>query len=134
MVPIIPKLNVIDQSKNETKEILKDSFLLNYNMMIQPFQSENISIGLNYNILESYQKILKLEFPNIKRQKSNYIIIKDDRYFDNWEKWMREVIWYGYRSGKYLSDVQDFNSKTQLKKSLKSKNIISGNVIGPYIA
>ena len=39
---------------------------------------------------------------------------------------MREVIWYGHRSGKYLCKIKDINEKNFNDKS-------ETNLVGPYI-
>jgi hypothetical protein len=40
---------------------------------------------------------------------------------------MREVIWYGHRSGKYLCKVKNFDKDEQVPKP-------QTNHVGPYIA
>ena len=41
--------------------------------------------------------------------------------FNDIQHWMREVIWYGHRSGKYLCNIEKFENKIMKdkEKSLK---------------
>ena len=63
---------------------------------------------------------------NLKKQQNTNLIIKSDFTFNNWDDWMREVIWYGHRSGKYTCKV----ANDQMKSNYKSYNDKSSNVIG----
>ena len=33
--------------------------------------------------------------------------------FNNAQDWMREVIWYGHRSGKYLCNIKELNETSE---------------------
>ena len=63
---------------------------------------------------------------NLKKQQNKNLIIKSDFTFNNWDDWMREVMWYGHRSGKYTCKV----TNGQMKSNYKSYNDKSSNVIG----
>ena len=84
-----------------------------------PFENKNEFINSNFNVIECFKSMK--ENTNYNLKKGNYIqkIIKDDFTYDNWEDWMREVIWYGHRSGKYSCKVVEQDKKN---KSIEIKN------------
>jgi len=71
-----------------------------------------------YNIYKSYQSIIKMEDHAFKKSKEiNLEIIRDDMKFNSFEEWLREVIWYGHRSGKYLYTVLENEKFNNLDKN-----------------
>jgi len=113
-------------TKDLNKEIFLESLDLNKSLMRLPFESDDIFYGTKYNIMESYKDILMLKIPVFKEKPSHYKIIKSDMKFNNIQEWMREVIWYGHRSGKYLCRVEDIELSQVDQKSC--------DMIGPYIS
>ena len=98
-------------------------------MMRLPYKSDNIYFEDTYNIYNSFQSIIKLENSNFKDiEPINYKIIKNDLQFKKIDDWLREVIWYGHRSGKYLCNIELNNQ--QISEDNTSD---SGQLIGPYI-
>ena len=94
-----------------------------------PFKSENVYFEDNYNIYNSFQSIIKLENSDFKDiNPINYKIIKNDLQFNKIDDWLREVIWYGHRSGKYLCNIE-LNNQQINDENIKD----SGQLIGPYI-
>ena len=68
---------------------------------------------------------IAVEISNEKKLK----IIKNDMRFESFEDWLREVIWYGHRSGKYMCKIENiFNTKNPGTDKEK------GVLVGPYIA
>lgn len=112
------------------KELLKECIDINKAMMRQPFQSKNILIKSNYNIIECYEQIKQsLDF-KIVNMENEYLIIKDDFIYNKWDDWMREVIWYGHRSGKYTCKIINKNSNDLSKNNYeKSSNVIGNSYI-----
>ena len=109
------------------KDLIKESILINKKMMRLPFENKNEFINSNFNVIECFKSMK--ENTNYNLKKGNYIqkIIKDDFTDVNWEDWMREVIWYGHRSGKYSCKVVEQDKKN---KSIEIKNKKDSNIIG----
>ena len=106
------------------KDLIKESILINKKMMRLPFENKNEFINSNFNVIECFKSMK--ENTNYNLKKGNYIqkIIKDDFTYDNWEDWMREVIWYGHRSGKYSCKVVEQDKKiNQLRLKIKKIQI-----------
>ena len=115
--------NSTDENHNE---IINECLILNKKMMRLPFETKDITLNFKFNILECYNLMLQNLNFNLKKQQNKNLIIKSDFTFNNWDDWMREVMWYGHRSGKYTCKV----TNGQMKSNYKSYNDKSSNVIG----
>jgi len=114
-----------------TKKIFTESLKLNKEMMRLPFIQDNKFFYENFNIYQSYQDILNLKKPNFIERNNKILIIKSDIKFVSSSEWMKEVIWYGHRSGKYLCKV-----KVDVDKEVENNEILyqqSSSMAGPYI-
>ena len=122
---------------NKSKKIFLESVELNKKMMRLPWIQKDEILEMDYEIIDSYRDILKLNKPLFLKNKNTIKIIRNDMKFENIQHWMREVIWYGHRSGKYLCSVNKIESKkikevkNNIDRSLDEKNI--GRNFGPYI-
>ncbi|MDA7583489.1 radical SAM protein [bacterium] len=106
-----------------SRKIFIESLELNKKMMRLPWSQKDETFDLNFNIIENYHKILKLNKPNFISKKNKVTIIKSDMKFKNTEEWMREVIWYGHRSGKYLCNIKDLSTKAESHDKKMSLNL-----------
>ncbi len=111
----------------EDKYILSECFKVNRSMLRVFGEKDDETIDLKYNILEYYKSIIQLEKSELKLSASKIIVIKSDNKYHDIQQWMREVIWYGHRSGKYLCKVKNFDKDEQVPKP-------QTNHVGPYIA
>ncbi len=89
---------------NFQKEIVSEAIKFNRNIMRQPSKLKDTSLDLKFNIPDYFNHL-------VKGKKTDYLqyshpvtveILRSDRKFENIEEWMREVVWYGHRSGAYL--------------------------------
>ena len=106
-----------------SRKIFIESLELNKKMMRLPWSQKDEIFNLNFNIIENYHKILKLNKPNFISKENKITIIKSDMKFKNTEEWMREVIWYGHRSGKYLCNIKDLSTKAKILDKKMSLNL-----------
>ena len=104
--------NSTDKNYNE---IINECLILNKKMMRLPFETKDVMLSFKFNILECYNLILQNLNYNLKKEQNEKLIIKSDFTFNNWNDWMREVIWYGHRSGKYTCRV--INSQRKITSS-----------------
>ena len=120
----------IKGKNNQNDEIINDCIKLNQNIMRLPFENEDKILELNYNIVDCYELIKKNKKFNLQKEKSIIKIIKSDFYFDNWNDWMREVVWYGHRSGRYTCKIENtLKNNQKLIDNEKSSNIIGNSYI-----
>ena len=96
-----------------------------------PFENKDENIITKYNILETFELMKQNANFEIKEKDASLKIIKSDFSFKNWDEWMREVIWYGHRSGKYTCKIIEINSenKKTLIKNKEGSNIIGNSFI-----
>ena len=115
----------------KSKEIFLESVELNKKMMRLPWSDDDEMLDLNYNIIESYQDILKLNKPNIVSKNNKIKIIRTDMKFNDIQHWMREVIWYGHRSGKYTCKIEGLNnnSNNEILNEQNASKIIGNSYI-----
>ena len=110
-------------SKNINSEIIRESVKLNYLLMRTPDKKINEVIKLNYNIYEVYIDFIKNKKTNLQNNINEIEIIRDDKKFSNFEEWLRKIVWYGHRSGDYISKIKDLE-KNNLSKKDKNFNIL----------
>ena len=110
-------------SKNINSEIIKEAVKLNYLLMRTPDKKINEVIKLNYNIYEVYIDFIKNKKTNLQNNINEIEIIRDDKKFSNFEEWLRKIVWYGHRSGDYISKIKDLE-KNNLSKKDKNFNIL----------
>ena len=112
-------------------EIINECLILNKKMMRLPFETKDVTLNLKFNILECYNLMLQNLNFNLKEEQNRNLIVKSDFTFDNWNDWMREVIWYGHRSGRYICRTTNNQIKSNYEfDNDKSSNVIGGSYIG----
>ena len=110
----------------KTLEILRECFDLNRKMMRVFNENKDEVMNLKYNVLDYYKSILSLDKIDLVENPQKIIIVKSDIKFTDPKDWMREIIWYGHRSGKYLCGVRNIYNKNEIEKN-------QSNMVGPYI-
>ncbi len=111
-------------SKNINSEIIKEATKLNYLLMRTPDKKINEVIKLNYNIYQVYIDFIKNKKSNLQNRVNEIEIIRDDKKFSNFEEWLRKIVWYGHRSGDYISKIRDLEIKKNLNKKEKNLNLL----------
>jgi len=98
-------------------------------MMRKPFEKKDIILETKFNIIECFDLMkLNLSF-SLEIKKFLYKIIKNDYIYNNWDEWMREVIWYGHRSGKYTCKIIRLDIGGNAHKKEQESNIIGNSYI-----
>ncbi len=82
--------------------LLHEAILLNKSLVKRPFQTENLTINVSYNLFEFYQSVLQGSKIPLAEKKSSYLIDRTSATWAHWEDWFREVVWYGNKKGAYL--------------------------------
>jgi tRNA A37 methylthiotransferase MiaB len=82
--------------------ILEDAIKLNRVLIKAPFQIDDETIDLRYNIIDYYKSIIE-NVPN-KLEEANLTIIieKSKHFYLDWNEWLQKVVWYGNKKGGYL--------------------------------
>jgi tRNA A37 methylthiotransferase MiaB len=100
--------NILMQDLNETeKEIIEESFELNKRLIVMPFMKKDFIYKMKYNIADFYNSILNEEEIKIIEKNTSIKIKASERYFDSWDRWSKELVWYNYRKGNYLYSYEE---------------------------
>ena len=83
-------------------DLLDQSIMLNRELVKLPFQEEDTYITTSYNIWEFFQSVLVGKPILLDEVGCNYHINRAGFSWSSWEKWYREVVWYGNKKGAYL--------------------------------
>lgn len=92
------KANFIDVPK----DILHEAFQVNQKLMKLPFQSDDLTIDLQYNIWNAYLAARVGEKIPLEKMRSAYKVERSQKSWTDWQEWCREVIWWGNKKGAYL--------------------------------
>ena len=120
-------INEFETNENEIiPSLIKKRDLLKSN--IKKLKNSQIDevMNLKYNVLDYYKSILSLDKIDLVENPQKIIIVKSDIKFTDPKDWMREIIWYGHRSGKYLCGVRNIYNKNDIEKN-------QSNMVGAYI-
>ena len=82
--------------------LLDQSIMLNRELVKLPFQKEDTYITTSYNIWEFFQSVLVGKPILLDEVGCTYHINRAGFSWSSWEKWYREVVWYGNKKGAYL--------------------------------
>lgn len=83
-------------------DVLREAITLNQSLIKRPFQTENTTLKLTYNIWEFYQSVLEgARIPLIEKP-SLFQIDRISARWNTWDDWFREVVWFGNKKGAYL--------------------------------
>lgn len=106
-----------DRELFDCQPILRESILLNQNLIKLPFQDEDLDISLSYNIWDVYYVILRNAKLPLKKGEFCYMIDRTSVKWQSWEDWCREVIWYGNKKGAYIYNCKPIGSDKQTVKA-----------------
>ena len=81
--------------------ILSNALALNHQLIKRPYPQDTTALPLTYNIWELYQAGLKGEEVPLDPVGHTYRIDRAERWA-SWEDWMREVVFWGNKTGAYL--------------------------------
>lgn len=79
-----------------------DAIKVNKLLLSQPEIAKDISLALDYNIIEFCTSIKEGGAVELLKAPCNITIKRADRYYDDFQKWCQEVVWWGNKKGAYL--------------------------------
>jgi radical SAM superfamily enzyme YgiQ (UPF0313 family) len=82
--------------------VLEDAVRLNHSLVKQPFQSDDFTVELSWNVWEAYQGAIRREPVALERGSFRYRVDRASDRWDSWEDWCRRVVWWGNKRGAYL--------------------------------
>src|SRR5215475_14514375 len=82
--------------------VIEDAIKLNHALVHQPFAKTNLKVKLRYDILDYWQKVRTGEQALLREQPMLVDIDRTSKPYDDFQKWCREIVWWGNKKGAYL--------------------------------
>lgn len=93
---------LVATSSATAHDALADALKLNLALIKQPFVEFDTSIDLNHDLISFYQGIRTGQKAQIVRKATTVHINRSAAYYDDLQRWCREVVWWGNKKGAYL--------------------------------
>jgi radical SAM superfamily enzyme YgiQ (UPF0313 family) len=107
--------NMLGSVKNdESADAIREAIEINRELVSQPNVETDITVRLNYNIIDFWRGICMGE--PIPLTKGNYVhdVMRSKRYYADFQRWCEEVVWWGNKKGAYLYPVLDGRSPSPI--------------------
>ena len=99
---LLKKMITHDFKLSRFKNLIRQSIMINYEMLKLPKREKNFEVTLNYNIIDFYKSVLTGKGIKLKKGKFNYRIErKSEKWLSNLD-WAKKVVWYANKKGAYL--------------------------------
>ncbi len=83
-------------------DVIEDAIKLNHALVHQPFARTNLKVAVRYDLLDYWHKVRTGEQAVLREQPMLVEIDRTSRPFDDFQKWCREIVWWGNKKGAYL--------------------------------
>lgn len=91
-----------DRQMTFDSELLHECVYLNRSLIKEPFQDEDLSITLSYNIWDFYQSVLKENRVPFEKKTVIHRIDRTSERWMSWDEWCKLVVWFGNKKAAYL--------------------------------
>jgi radical SAM superfamily enzyme YgiQ (UPF0313 family) len=82
--------------------VIDDAIKLNHALVHQPFAKTDLKVKLRYDILDYWHKVRTGEQALLREQPMLVDIDRTSKPYDDFQKWCREIVWWGNKKGAYL--------------------------------
>ncbi|MEI6200662.1 MAG: cobalamin-dependent protein [Enhydrobacter sp.] len=83
-------------------DVIDEAIKLNHALVHQPFAKTNIKVKLRYDLLDYWNKVRGGEQAILREQPMVIEIDRTSKPYDDFQKWCREIVWWGNKKGAYL--------------------------------
>src|SRR4051812_19043199 len=83
-------------------DVIEDAIRLNHALVHQPRAKANLTVKLRYDILDYWHKVRTGEQALLREQPMLVEIDRTSKPYDDFQKWCREIVWWGNKKGAYL--------------------------------
>src|SRR5262249_37799353 len=83
-------------------EIIDEAVRLNHAMVHQPFAKTDLEVRLAYDLLDYWRKVRNGEDAVLQRAPLVVHVDRTGKPYDDFQKWCREIVWWGNKKGAYL--------------------------------
>ena len=83
-------------------DVIDEAIRLNHALVNQPFAKTNLKIKLRYDLLDYWHKVRTGEQALLVEKPMLVEIDRTSKPYDDFQKWCREIVWWGNKKGAYL--------------------------------
>jgi hypothetical protein len=83
-------------------EIIDEAVRLNHALVHQPFAKSDLEVRLAYDLLDYWRKVRNGEEAVLRRGPLVVQVDRVSKSYDDFQKWCREIVWWGNKKGAYL--------------------------------
>ena len=83
-------------------DIIDEAIRLNHALVHQPFAKDNLKIRLGYDLLDYWHKVRGGEQAVLTEKPLAIEVDRAAKPYDDFQKWCREIVWWGNKKGAYL--------------------------------
>jgi hypothetical protein len=83
-------------------ETIDEAVRLNHALVHQPFAKSDLEVRLAYDLLEYWRKVRNGEEAMLRRAPLVVQVDRTTKPYDDFQKWCREIVWWGNKKGAYL--------------------------------
>ena len=88
-----------EQGADVPEGLLHEAVALSESLMKQPFHSADLDLELGYNVWEFYRSAVQGNSIPLEKTPCLYHIDRTSETWSSWDKWCKEVVWYGNKKG-----------------------------------
>ena len=94
-----------DFLNDDLKNALDDSININCALISQPGIDKNQKLKLRYNVLDFWRGVCEGQPIDLIGGEYEHKILKKEQYYPDFQKWCKEIVWWGNKKGAYLYPV-----------------------------
>jgi radical SAM superfamily enzyme YgiQ (UPF0313 family) len=83
-------------------EIIEEAIRLNHALVNQPFARNDLTLRVRHNLLDYWTKVRSGEPADLAEAAIAVDIDRTSKPYDDFQKWCREIVWWGNKKGAYL--------------------------------
>ena len=83
-------------------DVIEEAIKLNHALVHQPFAKTNVKVRLRYDLLDYWNKVRGGEQALLREAPMLVEIDRTSKPYDDFQKWCREIVWWGNKKGAYL--------------------------------
>jgi len=99
-------------------EAVTDAIRLNHALVSRPFVADDTAVALHYNILEFWRGIREGNPVPLERGDYSILVERARSHYADFDRWCREVVWWGNKKGAYLYQNRSGNSPVPADRQL----------------
>ena len=70
--------------------------------MHQPYAKQDLEVTLAYDLLDYWSKVRNGEEAVLSKRPQVVAVDRTSKPYDDFQKWCREIVWWGNKKGAYL--------------------------------